>query len=197
MLCSSQFHCSSPGGVMDGKIVVEDEAGELSDFTTVSWQVGLGETLCYRFSSENSASGMSGTVEVTFLSLKSVYSILDSYRFPLVRSEVSCLCDCPGGVSHCDAGVDLCRNQTNCATYYNPSVRSSGCFLQWLQLSAAVCCAIKVVPYNTNNNLHQAIRLGNPNVQAQLRTVLRSESGEVVDSRVFTTDLNSGSALDW
>ena len=33
---------------MDGKIVVEDEAGELSDFTTVSWQIGLGETLCYR-----------------------------------------------------------------------------------------------------------------------------------------------------
>ena len=63
---------------MDGKIVVEDEAGELSDFTTVSWQVGLGETLCYRFRSENS--GRSGTVEVTFLSLKSVYSILDSYR---------------------------------------------------------------------------------------------------------------------
>lgn len=45
--CQRQ-HCSSPGGAMDGKIVVEDEAGELSDFTTVSWQIGLGETLCYR-----------------------------------------------------------------------------------------------------------------------------------------------------
>ena len=34
---------------MDGKVVVEDEAGELADFTTVSWRLGLGETLCYRF----------------------------------------------------------------------------------------------------------------------------------------------------
>ena len=196
IICFCQrHHCSSPGGAMDGKIVVEDEAGELSDFTTVSWQIGLGETLCYRFSSESR--GMSGTVEVTYLSLKSVYSIMDTYRFPLVRSQVSCLCDCPGGASHCHAGLDLCENKTNCANYYNPSVQSSGCFLQWLQLSAAVCCAIKVVPYNTNNNLHQAVRLGNPNVQAQFRTVLKNLSGEVVDSRIFTTDLNKGSALDW
>ena len=140
---------------------------------------------------------MAGMVEVTFLSLKSVYSILDRYRFPLVRSEVSCLCDCPGGAAHCHPGLDLCQNQvvkiflrwkyfmkifsqTNCANYYNPSVQSSGCFLHWLQLSAAVCCAIRVVPYNTNNNLYQAVRLGNPSVQAQLRTVLRNQSGEVV-----------------
>ena len=74
---------------MDGKIVVEDEAGELSDFTTVSWQIGLGETLCYRFRSESR--GMSGTVEVTFLSLKSVYSIMDSYRSvfsPIIGREL-------------------------------------------------------------------------------------------------------------
>ena len=56
-------------------------------------------------------SGMAGMVEVTFLSLKSVYSILDRYRFPLVRSEVSCLCDCPGGAAHCHPGLDLCQNQ--------------------------------------------------------------------------------------
>ena len=42
-------HCSPPGAAMDGKVVVEDEAGELADFTTVSWRLGLGETLCYRF----------------------------------------------------------------------------------------------------------------------------------------------------
>ena len=33
---------------MDGKILVEDEAGVMTDFTTVTWQIGLGETLCYR-----------------------------------------------------------------------------------------------------------------------------------------------------
>ena len=41
-------HCSSPGGVMDGKILVEDDTGALTDFTTVTWQIGLGETLCYK-----------------------------------------------------------------------------------------------------------------------------------------------------
>ena len=41
-------HCSSPGGVMDGKILVEDDTGVMTDLTTVTWQIGLGETLCYR-----------------------------------------------------------------------------------------------------------------------------------------------------
>ena len=33
---------------MNGKILVEDDAGVMTDFTTVTWQIGLGETLCYR-----------------------------------------------------------------------------------------------------------------------------------------------------
>ena len=115
-------HCSSPGAVTDGRVVVEEEGGRLSDLTTVTWQIGLGETLCYRFRSETSE--MSGRVEVTFLSLKSVYSIMDTYKFPLVRSSVRCLCDCPGGVSHCEPGADLCQNQTNCANYYREDQNS-------------------------------------------------------------------------
>ena len=129
-------------GSVDGKIMVEDDGGQMSDFTTVTWQIGLGETLCYRFRSE--ATGASGLVEVTYTSLKSVYSIMDTYKFPLVQASASCVCDCPGGASHCSGGVDMCRNETNCHTYYNPSVQSLGCFLQWLKLSASICCQIKV-----------------------------------------------------
>ena len=33
---------------MDGKILVEDDTGVMTDLTTVTWQIGLGETLCYR-----------------------------------------------------------------------------------------------------------------------------------------------------
>lgn len=29
--------------------MVEDDGGQMSDFTTVTWQIGLGETLCYRW----------------------------------------------------------------------------------------------------------------------------------------------------
>ena len=101
---------------MDGKVVVEEEDGRLSHFTTITWQLGLGETLCYKFKSESS--GQSGTVEVSFLSLRSVYSIMDTYTFPLVRSSVHCLCDCPGGASHCQPGSELCGNNSNCATFY-------------------------------------------------------------------------------
>ena len=36
-------------GSVDGKIMVEDDGGQMSDFTTVTWQIGLGETLCYRW----------------------------------------------------------------------------------------------------------------------------------------------------
>ena len=75
----------------------------MSDFTTVTWQIGLGETLCYRFRSE--AGGASGLVEVTYTSLKSVYSIMDTYSFPLVRSRVQCTCDCPGGAAHCQVRI--------------------------------------------------------------------------------------------
>ena len=78
------------------------------------------------------------------MSLKSIYSILDSYQFPLVASSVQCLCDCPGGSSQCDSQTNMCGNTTNCATYFNPSVRSDGCFFKFLQLSAAMCCSIKV-----------------------------------------------------
>ena len=130
---------------MDGRIVVEDDGGQLSDMTTVSRSIGLGETLCYRFRSQASDSSQ-GTVEVTYVSLKSVYSIMDTYKFPLVRSSVQCVCDCPGGASHCHNGVNMCPNTTtNCHTYYNPSVQSVGCFLQWLKLSASICCQLQVL----------------------------------------------------
>ena len=134
-------HCSSPTGSMDGRMVVEKD-GEKGDVTTLTWQIGLGETLCYKFKSESSS--LVGTVEVTYMSLKTIYSIMDSYQFPLVTSSVSCLCDCPGGASQCDSGTNLCDNTTNCAPYYNPSVRSQGCLLHFLHLEAAICCNIQV-----------------------------------------------------
>ena len=85
--------------------------------------------------------------------LQAVYSILDNYRFPLVRSRVECECDCPGGASSCHGGRDMCGNSTNCHTYYNPSVQSRGCFLQWLKLSASICCQIQVTP-----DIHTRVR---------------------------------------
>ena len=33
-------HCSSPTGSVDGKILVEDEGGQMTDFTTITWQIG-------------------------------------------------------------------------------------------------------------------------------------------------------------
>ena len=42
-------HCSSPAGVQDSSVVVEEAGGQLENFTAVSWQIGLGDTLCYRF----------------------------------------------------------------------------------------------------------------------------------------------------
>ena len=85
-----------------------------------------------------------GTVEVTYVSLKSIYSMLDSYQFPLVHSSVQCLCDCPGGHSQCDPQTNMCGNMTNCATYYRSSAASTGCFFNFLKLSAAMCCSIQV-----------------------------------------------------
>ena len=41
-------HCSSPAGVQDSSVVVEAAGGQLENFTAVSWQIGLGDTLCYR-----------------------------------------------------------------------------------------------------------------------------------------------------
>ena len=41
-------HCSPPSGSVDGHIVVEDDGGGISDLTTLTWQVALGSTLCYR-----------------------------------------------------------------------------------------------------------------------------------------------------
>ena len=52
----------------------------------------------------------------------------------------------------------------------------------------------QIEPYTTPDNLYRAVRLGYPNVQAQFRTVLKNETGHVIDSRIFNTDLNKGEA---
>ena len=36
----SSRHCSSPTGSVDGKILVEDDGGQMTDFTTITWQIG-------------------------------------------------------------------------------------------------------------------------------------------------------------
>ena len=69
--------------------------------------------------------------------------------------------------------------------------------------SSSQCCpnififSPQIEPYNTENNVHRAVRLGYPKIQAHFRTVLKNLSGDVVDSRIFITDLNKGAALDW
>ena len=162
-------HCSSPTGSMDGRIVVEEDGGEAADVTTLTWQIGLGETLCYRFKSETSS--LVGMVEVTYVSLKSIYSILDSYQFPLVHSSVQCLCDCPGGHSQCDSQTNMCANITNCASYYNPSVRSSGCFFNFLHLSAAMCCSIQVKQLSCKQLvLHSSCLAGPASIQGEVQS---------------------------
>ena len=75
------------------------------NLTNVSWQLGLGSALCYKFRSEQEARGR---MEVSYVSLKTLYSVLDTFTFPLVSSSVSCVCDCPGGPPHCQAGKDNC-----------------------------------------------------------------------------------------
>ena len=37
---ASSRHCSSPTGSVDGKILVEDDGGQMTDFTTITWQIG-------------------------------------------------------------------------------------------------------------------------------------------------------------
>ena len=59
----------------------------LIDVLLLCLQVGLGETLCYKFEGERAELG--GTVELTYLSLRSVYSVMDSYKFWLAASRVS------------------------------------------------------------------------------------------------------------
>ena len=39
--------------VHDGDDVADQEGGGTQDFTTITWQIGLGETLCYRSGSHN------------------------------------------------------------------------------------------------------------------------------------------------
>ena len=121
-------------------------------------QVGLQDTLCYRFHTKQALTGsvevilhpqnnrdcFQTVVQVSYVSLRSVYPVMESYWFWLAASRVSCLCDCPGGASHCSPhSTRLCGNMTNCAEYYNPSVESAGCVLGWLSLSAALCCSVQ------------------------------------------------------
>ena len=191
--------CSPSVGSLAGKIQVEEESGNSVNLTNVSWQLGLSSALCYKFQSDHQHQHHQearGTVEVSYVSLKTIYPVMDTYRFPLVSSQVSCVCDCPGGPSHCEAGGgELCGNSSLCTSYYNPSVRSAGCFLQWLKLSSALCCSLRVRPLH--HQMYRAVRLGLPSVMATFKTVLKNTAGEVVDSRMFNVNLNTGAMMDW
>ena len=192
-----QTYCSPSVGSLAGKIQVEEESGNSVNLTNVSWQLGLSSSLCYKFQSDQQQQNqeITGSVEVSYVSLKTLYPVMDAYRFPLVSSQVSCVCDCPGGPSHCEAGGDLCANSSLCTSYYNPSVKSAGCFLQWLKLSSAVCCSIRVLPHH--HQMYRAVRLGVPSIMATFKTVLKNTAGEVVDSRMFNVNLNTGAMIDW
>ena len=45
--------------------------------------------------------------------------------------------------------------------------------------------------------MFRAVRLGVPSVMATFKTVLKNIEGEVVDSRVFNVNLNTGALIDW
>ena len=68
----------------------------------------------------------------------------------------------------------------NCVNYYSTSAPSSGCFLNFMSLSAAVCCSVKVVPRTGRDDIgieedlaagekYRAVELSVPNVVAQFK----------------------------
>ena len=71
-------------------------------FFYIQWRIGLHDTLCYRFFSlEDDDGGLRGSIQITFVSLKSLYSVSNSYEFGLAEAGVRCNCDCPGGGNIC------------------------------------------------------------------------------------------------
>ena len=81
-------------------------------FISLQWQIGLGETLCYRFrpSTPGGGSGSSlvkgSTIQVSFLNIRHIYPIANSYHFKLARVQPRCNCDCPGGSNFCNSKTD-------------------------------------------------------------------------------------------
>ncbi|CAB4064408.1 unnamed protein product [Lepeophtheirus salmonis] len=140
---------------------------EISDFTTLQWQIRLGETVCYRFKSET-PSGLKGYIEVTYESIRSIYSISNHYFFRLAKSNVQCYCDCPGGSN------------------------------SFFKISSSVCCSIGVERLEKDENKrYRAVELSVPSIIAELNVRHLNEDYSVVDSRTYHVDLNSGSSVDW
>ena len=77
---------------------------------------------------------------------------------------------------------------------------ATGCFFNFLKVSAAVCCALNITPLgrrvnldgHRTQNLFRAVELSVPSVIAHLRVVHRDENNKVLDSRDYNFDLNSG-----
>ena len=77
---------------------------------------------------------------------------------------------------------------------------ATGCFFNFLKVSAAMCCALDIIPLGgrvdldgtRTENLFRAIELSVPSVIAHLRVVHRDENNKVLDSREYNFDLNSG-----
>eukprot|EP00093_Oithona_nana_P014457 14457.XXX_467503_458791_1 [CDS] Oithona nana genome sequencing. len=187
---------------MDSVVVVESKSGDRLDFTTIQWQIRLGETLCYKFSDPAHQDQVSA-IEVTYQNIRHVYSIANSYYFRLAQTKVQCNCDCPAGGNSCNSQTDSCDGRPNCVNYYSNAVSSQGCFLKFLKLSSALCCSIEVMlPLPLQVKPHdsrrlRAIELSVPNVIATFQVKHRNSDGVITDARVYNIDLNAGTSVDW
>ena len=104
---------------------------------------------------------------ITFDSVKSILEYKNSYRFGIPKTEVKCICDCPGAEDFCGANTDVCKenyidekDRTRdkvCYNWFRESQSNSGC-TAFLSGSAEVCCSLALEPINTT--IWRAIQLG-------------------------------------
>ncbi|VDP10566.1 unnamed protein product [Soboliphyme baturini] len=160
-------HCTRISTVVGNVRRKEVDTTEIEVMTSVSLNLGLDETACFEINvgHRNSSKATGAEVEdssiwlyaVRYASLEQIHPIKEQYVFsvPLLKSK--CVCDCPGGDTHCTPGSHLrnCSLKPFCVSTFHPHQHSAGCQHDG---EATVCCEVIISPYQQRR--YAAIYLG-------------------------------------
>ncbi|XP_076323263.1 cell fusion protein aff-1-like [Tachypleus tridentatus] len=201
---AEEFRCDSSIPLV-AKVAFETrgKTGLILQGTTARIPLTLGQTACFTLSTRNSSDHsdlLRFQKRILYVfrleEVRNEYPVQNTYSFCQADLEVSCLCDCPGGVDRCAPEYENtdCNNSEDSAACYKiyQQTASIGCFFSLFDSTAEICCKVWIKP-QVKNAMYIALLLGAPSTKLRIKKLAIDENGEPVGPPdVLETDSKEG-----
>ncbi|XP_022248202.1 cell fusion protein aff-1-like [Limulus polyphemus] len=201
---AEEFRCDSSIPLV-AKVAFQTrgKTGLILEGTTARIPLTLGQTACFTLSTRNSSDHsdllqFQKRILYAFRleEVRNEYPVQNTYSFNQADLEVSCLCDCPGGVDRCAPKYENtdCDNSEDSAACYKIYQRTAsiGCFFSLFDSTAEICCKVWIRP-QVKNGMYIALLLGAPSTKLRVKKMAIDENGEPVGPPdVLETDSKEG-----